>query len=112
MTPRTRVEAWQRGLRVGNHFLVIVESGRTIYGVVRRVPTKRDPSNDRYGEPDVRWVRSWSRERPMGLEHWIDVSDIDFPLTPSQFMFAKSLEWPATQDSLKVILRMQPMDTA
>ena len=108
----TRIEPWQRRLDVGDHFLVVVDAGTVIYGVIEAVPRKRDMLNDRSDDPEARWARTWSKERKRGLNCWIDIADIDFPLKPSQFMLARELAWPSTQTALRVVLQMGAMGRA
>ncbi len=90
-----RVEPWQLTLKKGDHFVLFVQPGVTVYGHVLAKPYEF-----------VLLCKGYSAQVPKGEEKPIEPRFIDLPLTKKQFELARRCGWPGEMPSVRMIIGM------
>jgi hypothetical protein len=96
-----RVEAWQRHLRQGDCFLVLVRPGVAVWGVV-----------EAQARDDAWHATLYSEASPEGIHDVVKVTQMDLPVTDRQFATARQMAWPCEMDAVRAIVNMTNVGTA
>lgn len=103
-----QVKPWQAEMKVGDHFVRIVDMGEpiVIYGVLEDSPYEED--QEHYSEPHMkhfRLTKCFSIMCPEGEFGDTHVSVMQKKLSPTQFELAREMGWPS-DSRLRVIVNL------
>jgi hypothetical protein len=101
-----QVEPWQADMKVGDHFVRIVDMGEpiVIYGVIEESPYEED--TEHYEQPHMkhfRMTRCFSVMCPEGEIGDTHVAVMSKKLSPTQFELAREMGWPSDSRLRKIL---------